>query len=195
MHRYRGAIVYPTANGEDYERSMFGAYVLVGSMRTGQLEVALEQQFYHMPIENLQDHKLLTQLEYIALCQSRKKFGPDAGIRWFGKIAEWRVLKRGEITERPARPGTEDEIYVIFRIERWEKREKPIELGGRGIETCLFTTKYMFDRAREIAELSLETEEQLAEWQEKRRRGKVKVELDHEKVDLASRVMGIGVEE
>lgn len=37
----------------------------------------------------------------------------------------------------------------------------------------------------ELAELRLETEEDIREWREKRRRGKVKVKLDHEQyVDL-----------
>lgn len=39
--------------------------------------------------------------------------------------------------------------------------------------------------ALEIAELRLETEEELREWREKRRKGRVKVKLDHEQyVDL-----------
>ena len=52
----------------------------------------------------------------------------------------------------------------------------------------------MLERAREIAELRLETEEQLKEWREKRRLGKVKVELDHEYVDRAGKVLGVKVE-
>lgn len=36
----------------------------------------------------------------------------------------------------------------------------------------------------EIAELKLETEEDLMTWREQRRLGRVKVELDHNQVDL-----------
>lgn len=68
----------------------------------------------------------------------------------------------------------------------------PIIPGGRGIYTLLYTSKYVFDRALEIAELKLETEEDLREWREKRRLGPVKIELDHEQVDLASGVLGVG---
>ncbi|GIP30271.1 hypothetical protein J23TS9_54010 [Paenibacillus sp. J23TS9] len=49
----------------------------------------------------------------------------------------------------------------------------------------------IFDRATEIAELKLETEDDLQKWRETRRVGAVKVELDHEQVDLAKRVLGI----
>ncbi|MBP2117206.1 restriction endonuclease-like protein [Cohnella lubricantis] len=270
MHRYRDAIVYQESETSEYERSMFGAYVLfpyadeerfkehrfyrsiglinigafpflpgttglleqfldelildsperayerstrprgtkpyyrnkfsgknvlVGSMRTGQLNSILEQHYYHMPLRNLPDQKLLTQLEFIALCQSRRQFQEDGGIRYYGRISNWEVRKRGDIKERPARPGTELDLYVYFTIEKWEVKESVIALGGSWIETCLATSKYMFDRAIELPELRLDTEEQLREWREKRRRGKVKVKLDHVHVDRAERVMGIDVED
>ncbi|MNC36081.1 hypothetical protein D3C75_845870 [compost metagenome] len=61
----------------------------------------------------------------------------------------------------------------------------PIALGGQGIYTVLYTSKYILDRAVELAELRLETEEALREWREKRRKGRVQVKLDHEEyVDL-----------
>ncbi|MEC0238369.1 hypothetical protein P4H66_00595 [Paenibacillus dokdonensis] len=78
-----------------------------------------------------------------------------------------------------------------FTVGQWMKRDKPIVSGGRGIYTALYTSKYIFDRASEIAELKLETEEDLHKWREERRAGAVKVELDHEQVDLAKRVLGI----
>ncbi|MGE7274478.1 DUF2357 domain-containing protein [Brevibacillus panacihumi] len=263
MHRYRDAIVYLDGTSQEYERSMYGAYVLfpypdeelfrqhqfyksvelinigafpflpgttslfeqfldelildspekayerstrprgtdryyqnklgtknvlVGSLRTGQLELALEHKFYHVPLKNLKDHKVLTQIEYIALCQSRKQYRDYSGIHWYGSIVDWRVVRRKEITERNPRPGTEEELYVRFEVNKWIKREKPIRLGGQGIYTLLLTTKYMFDRADEISELRLDDEDQLKLWREKRRRGKVKVVLDHEYIDLAKKV-------
>ncbi|MNO69542.1 hypothetical protein D3C76_603980 [compost metagenome] len=186
----------PRGTKEYYYNKFAGKNVLVGSLREpSQLEMALKHQFYHMPLKNIADHKLLTQIEYIAMCQSRKKFhGPgNTGIHWFGRILDWKVVRRREITERPARPGTEEELYVKFTIERWERRDQPIALGGQGIYTCLYTSKYMFDRASEIAELKLENEEDLREWREARRLGKVKVQLDHTDVDLAEKVVGIRV--
>lgn len=269
MHRYRDAIVYAEGQGQEYERSMFGAYVLfpyhdeekfrehrfyksielvnvgafpflpnstdlmeafldeiirdspekayerstrprgtknyyqdklagknmlVGSLREpSQLEQALKLNFYHMPLENVTDHKILTQIEYIALYQSRGKFAStgETGIHWYGRVVDWEVLRRKEITERPARRGSEEKLYVKFIIDQWIKRDKPIVSGGRGIYTALYTSKYMFDRALEIAELKLETEEDLIKWREQRRIGMVKVELDHDQVDLAKRVLGI----
>ncbi|GIP39841.1 hypothetical protein J31TS4_31210 [Paenibacillus sp. J31TS4] len=269
MHRYRDAIVYMDEQDRDYERSMFGAYVLfpyqneeqyenhrfyksielvnvgafpflpnatrlletfldelildspekayerstqprgtkdyyrnkwsgknvlVGSLRgASQLEAILEHGFYHMPLANITDHRLLTQLEYVALYQSRTKFSSTGqpGIHWYGRISEWKVLRRKEIEELPPKAGTEEKLYVKFSINQWERRKAPIVPGGRGIYTALYTSKYMFDRAREIAELKLETEEDLMKWREQRRVGRVQVELDHEQVDLARHVLGV----
>lgn len=185
----------PRGTKNYYENKLIGNNVLVGSLReVQQLDDALQLKFYHVPLENISDHKLLTQLEYVALYQSLKKFESrgEIGIHWYGKIVDWRVVRRKEITERPARPGTEEKLYVKFTVGEWEKRDRPIVPGGRGIYTLLYTSKYVFDRAIEIAELKLETEEDLREWREQRRLGPVKVELDHEQVDLASRVLNVG---
>ncbi|MEK4509153.1 restriction endonuclease-like protein [Paenibacillus sp. FSL K6-2524] len=272
MHRYRDAIVYSSNSSAEYERSMFGAYVLfpypdeerfkehhfyksikklnigalpflpnstrlvedfldeliqdspekayerstkpkgtkeyfvnklsgknvlVGSLReVSQMHTALEHKFYHLPLENVTDIKVLTQLTYIAMCQSRKKFETTGktGIHYVGKIIDWKVVRRREIKERPVRPGTEERLYVKFTIENWEELEQPIALGGQRIYTVLYTSKYIFDRAQEIAELKLESEEELRQWREKRRLGKVKVTLNHSYVDLADKVLDVEVE-
>lgn len=266
MHRYRDAIVYEDGEEQEYERSMFGAYVLfpyhdeklfkehrfyksielvnvgafpflpnstdlieafldeiiqdspekayerstrprgtkayyqdklagknvlVGSLREpSQLEQALKLNFYHMPLENISDHNILTQIEYIALYQSKGKFTitGETGIHWYGRVIDWKVLHRREITERPARSGSEEKLYVKFTLDKWIKREVPIVSGGRGIYRVLYTSKYVFDRAAEIAELKLDTEEDLRKWREQRRVGSVEIELDHDQVDLAQQV-------
>lgn len=178
----------PRGTKEYYANQLAGKNVLVGSVRgPEQVEVALEHYFYHMPLKNLSDVKILTQLEYVAMCQSRKKFTDPAktGIHWVGKVADWKVLRRKEIKEVPCRRGTEEDLYVRFTVEEWKSLAAPITLGGQGIYTVLYTSKYILDRALEIAELRLETEEALREWREKRRKGRVQVRLDHEQyVDL-----------
>ena len=115
--------------------------MLVGSLReVAQLEVTLQQGFYHIPLENISGNKILTQIEYIALYQSKGKFAKagETGINWDGRVLDWKVLRRKEITERPARKGTEEKLYVKFTVEKWMKRDKPIVSGGRGIYTAAF---------------------------------------------------------
>ncbi|SEP01119.1 restriction endonuclease-like protein [Paenibacillus sp. OV219] len=182
----------PSGTKTYYKNQLNGRNMLVGSLRNvDQLDNALKYGFYHVPLENLTDHTILSQLEYIAMYQSVKKFeseGRGAGIHWFGKIKHWQVLRRKEITEIPTRAATEDKLYVKFMVESWEQREKPIIPGGHGVYSLLFTSKYIFDRAIEISELRLESEEDIRFWREQRRQGHVKVELNHEQVDLASDV-------
>ncbi|WP_187355491.1 hypothetical protein ['Paenibacillus yunnanensis' Narsing Rao et al. 2020] len=178
----------PRGTKEYYANQLAGKNVLVGSVRgPGQVEVALQRSFYHLPLKNVSDVKLLTQIEYVAMCQSRKKFIDPArtGIHWVGKVADWKIVRRKEIKEVPCRPGTEEELYVRFTVEAWQRLAAPIALGGQGIYKVLYTSKYILDRALEIAELRLETEDALREWREKRRRDRVQVKLDHaEYVDL-----------
>lgn len=178
----------PRGTQEYYENKLSGKNVLLGSLsKKEQLPVALNHRFYHTPLRNIRDHKVLTQLEYVGLYQSITLFGNnrEAGVSYYGKISDWRVIPRKEIREIPSSRGKDDELYVVFTIEEWLKRPEPIIPGGHGIYRILYTTKYMFDRAREIAELRLESEEELRIWREKRRKGKVKIQLDQEHADLA----------
>ncbi|MFD0589733.1 DUF2357 domain-containing protein [Paenibacillus sp. GCM10027627] len=190
--------IRPRGTKEYYRNKLSGKNVLVGSLReVSQLEDALKYKYYHVPLENIADQSLLTQIEYVAMYQSRNLFlaRGEVGVNWYGKVVNWKVLRRKEILERPARRGAEEKLYVKFTVQEWLKRESAIIPGGRGIYSLLYTSKYIFDRALEIAELMLDSDEDLAIWREKRRRGVVKVELNHEQVDLASKVTGIHLRE
>lgn len=179
-----------------YQDKLSGKNVLVGSLGSReQLHVCLHHRFYYIPLKNLvREQHLLTNIVYVALYQSRRSFGAEsAGIHWVGKVSNWFVVKRKEIREVPVRRHNDEELYVRFIIESWEEKKPPIEPGGHGVYSHLFTSKYILDRAREIAEMKLETEEELREWREKRRMGRVKVEIDHEDVDLANQVLKVDV--
>lgn len=188
----------PRGTNEYYFNQFAGKNVLVGSVRgPEQVQVALQHCFYHVPLKNLSDIKLLTQIEYVAMCQSRKKFNDhtQTGIHLVGQVADWKVLRRKEIKEIPCRPSTEEELYVRFTVEEWRRLKSPVALGGQGIYTVLYTSKYILDRALEIAELRLESEEDLREWREKRRKGRVQVKLDHDQyVDLGRVVEVVNIE-
>lgn len=189
--------VRPKGSKEYYDNKYSGKNVLVGCMsREEQLDIALQNKFYHTPLENITHHKLLTQLEYVALYQSKKFFGKSneiVGVKYYGKIKDWRIVKRGEITVIPSKHNPPDKLYVVFEIEEWDTREQIIHPGGHGVRSIAFTSKYIFDRAMEIAELKLENEEELLLWREARRRGPVEVKLDHVDLDYAEKVMSVGV--
>ncbi len=188
----------PRGTKEYYHNKLSGKNVVIGAFsQKEQLDKALEHRMYHTPLKNISDHRIFTQLEFVALYQSQRFFGQDgeAGIQYYGGIKEWKVVPRREIWQIPSGRGASDELYVLFTVESWNRRRLPIIPGGYGIYRLLFTTKYMFDRAEEVAELRLDNEEELREWREKRRIGNVKVKLDREYADLANRVVGIEGEE
>ncbi|AFH65619.2 hypothetical protein B2K_33810 [Paenibacillus mucilaginosus K02] len=191
--------VRPKGSKEYYDNKYSGKNVLVGTMsREEQLEIALRNKFYHTPLENITDHKLLTQLEYVALYQSKKFFGKTneiVGVKYYGKIKDWKIVKRAEITVISSKHNPPDKLYVVFEIEEWETRKEIILPGGHGVRSIAFTSKYIFDRAQEIAELKLENEEELLLWREARRRGHVEVKLDHEHLDYAKKVMSVSLKE
>lgn len=58
--------------------------------------------------------------------------------------------------------------------------------GGYGVNNVLLTSKYIFDRATEVAELG--TEDQLRDWWEKRRQRKNRVKWDDYYLDQATRL-------
>lgn len=178
----------PRGTKEYYTNKLSGKNMLVGALsKVEQLEAALKHRFYHTPLNNITDHRVLTQLEYVALYQSQNLFGRIgvSGIRYYGKVTEWKVVPRRAISHVPSSRGAPEELYVVFAVGAWQKREMPIVPGGHGIYRILYTSKYIFDRAQVVAELRLDTDEQLSQWREHRRRGPVKVKLDQEYVDLA----------
>ncbi|GGJ33059.1 DUF2357 domain-containing protein [Paenibacillus hunanensis] len=171
--------------------------MLIGSVRgREQVELALKHRFYHVPLRNLNDVQVVTQLNYVAMYQSKRSFGAQGqeGIRYYGRITGWQIMRRGDIDELLPDERKQDQLYVKLNVEDWQERTPAIMPGGQGIYTLLLTSKYMFDRADELAELRLETEEQLTQWREKRRQGRVKVTLDQHYADLAEKVLDITVE-
>lgn len=190
--------IQPRGTQDYYADKLSGKNVLVGSLGTpDQLKVCLNHKFYYIPLKRLlKQQKTLSQLEFVALYQSKTYFGEkECGIRYWGRISSWSVVLRKEITELPVRRNNPDELYARFEIEEWKTLEKPILPGGRSVYDFLLASMYIFQRAQEIAELKLETEEELKDWREKRRLGRVKVELNNQHVDLATKVLDVKVEE
>lgn len=186
----------PRGTESYYKDKLSGKDVLVGALKDkAQLAVCLERKFYHIPLKRLfSEQTVLTQMKYVAIYQSRTLFGEkESGVSWIGQIERWEVVPRGQIKERPARRGRESELYVRFTIKEWTRLTHVVKPGGNFVYSHLFTTKYILDRAEELAELRLATDEELGDWREKRRLGKVKVELDHEYVDKAGKVLGVRV--
>ncbi|MBB3068475.1 hypothetical protein FHS14_001451 [Paenibacillus baekrokdamisoli] len=69
----------------------------------------MEKSLHSDEIQKLPSVNMNPLRNQMAFYQSVKKFeslGRESGIHWFGRIKDWKVIRRREITELPARPGT-----------------------------------------------------------------------------------------
>lgn len=166
--------------------------VLVGNLSSNkQLEENLKYKFYHIPYKEIKPS--LKFIKYVAIAQTKAKgFGDDAGINYYGKVASFEVLKRSEIKEIPK---DSLELYVKFKIERWEKLDKKIELAGYRVLRRFYTNLYLLKNANVISELLIKSEEDYRLFLELNRlvnrKDMINVETDKNVVDDDTTVVGI----
>ncbi len=130
--------------------------VLVGPLRNkAQLKVALDHGFYHMPYKNV--GKKGISFKYIAIYQSVRDFGKDAGISYYGEIKQWEIVKRREITEIPR---NSDELYVKFIVEEWKVLPNPIKPKEYGVRSHIYTNKHLLLNAEYLPELCIKSPEE-----------------------------------
>ncbi|MFT5875859.1 MAG: hypothetical protein ACI8WT_004857, partial [Clostridium sp.] len=139
--------------------------VLVGSLRNKeQLEINLKGKFYHTKCSNinLAEHNI----KFVALAQSKKQFVGEAGITYYGKIVDIRVVKRNRINEIPS---DSEEDYYVFKIEEWKKLHIKIEVKGYQVIRVIYTTEYLLHNASIVTELCIKSKEEYRLWQELKR--------------------------
>lgn len=139
--------------------------VLVGSLRNSeQLDINLSGNFYHAPCKNINLAK--HSIRYIAIAQSEKRFGRDAGITYFGEVKAVKKMKRRDIKEIPK---DSDEEYYVFEVEKWQKLANKIEISGFRLTKILYTTEFLLKNASVLSELCIKSLEEYRLWQELKR--------------------------
>ena len=129
--------------------------VLVGVVRnTYQFEVLLREKFYHIPISQVNECQF--PVKYIAIYQSKRFFGKNAGIRYFGEVESCSTLKRCDIKEIPK---DSEEKYLYFKIKRWQMLDKAIEAKDMEL-TAFSTTPYLLQKSYDSSELVLRNREE-----------------------------------
>lgn len=139
--------------------------VLVGSLRNKeQLEINLKGKFYHTKCSNinLAEHNI----KFVALAQSKKQFADAAGITYYGKIVDIKVVKRNMIKEIPS--GSEEDYY-IFKIEEWKQLHRKIQVKGYQVLRVMYTTEFLLNNASIVTELCIKSKEEYRLWQELKR--------------------------
>jgi len=81
--------------------------------------------------------RISINIRYIALYQSKKEFGERAGITYFGKIEDLKVVQRREISEIPR---DDSKLYVLFQIQSWQQLPRTIIPERYGVRSHFYTT-------------------------------------------------------
>ena len=127
--------------------------VLVGPLRSKeQLERCLEYKLYHTPYKRTMDDY---RPKYVALYEGQSlKTMPKGGIRYIGKVKHIRQVQRKELLSIfPTQRDNLEELYLVYEIEEWIKREKPILPGGQGVRRPNYTNHVLLKYAKTIPEL------------------------------------------
>lgn len=163
---------------EDYLKDEYfkNREVLVGALKSKeQLEIALENNFYHIPKSKINLDK--NNIKYVAIAQSKKRFNEEeAGITWYGKVKAIEPVKRSNIKEIPK---DSDEIYYRFEIEKWIKLPRKIEVVGYQVRNFLYTSLYLLTHAETVSEICIKTKDEFRLWKEIKRYDK-DIKVDRE---------------
>ena len=125
--------------------------VLIGTVKSKrQFEINFSEKFYHIPEAVVP--KNMMPVEYIALYLPSGTFGDEDGcIRYYGKVSETKIVKRGEITSLPSK--NPEMSYYKFEIEEWKKLEFPIIRECGGIYAKAFTSFEKLLSAKKLSDI------------------------------------------
>ena len=129
--------------------------VLVGVLRNKyQLKVMLKERFYHIPVEAAGG--CVFPVRYIAVYQSKKLFGKQSGIRYYGKVESCNTVERCKIREIP-KSGKEK--YFYFKVKNWVLLDKTV--SAKDMEEVAFsTTPYLLVSSNTSSELRIRSKEE-----------------------------------
>ncbi len=123
---------------------------LIGVLRNvNQLSVCLSNNFYHIPAKYISEYNL--PVKWVGIYQSKSLFGREAGIRYIGKVKDYKCVHRRLITEIPK---DSNEYYYRFNVEKWTKLDNVIEGKEVGF-IRIFTNYQMLLASLEVPQLML----------------------------------------
>ena len=133
--------------------------VLVGSFRKmEQFKINHRDGYYYVPAKNFDTDKL--PIRYVALYQSAKLFGANAGIRYYGEVLTTTRVKRKQIPV-PMSGNNGDESYYVFRVREWKTLNTPIAVKEEGVSEPKYTNMFLLTHCTHSYELfNVRSEEQ-----------------------------------
>lgn len=131
--------------------------VLIGTFRSRQqFETCFDKNFYYIPVKQVTDDRL--PIHYVALYQTKNKFGEDAGIRYYGEVLRTSIVRRKNIKEVPLTHANGEEPYYRFAVRKWEKLDSTIKPKEHGFP-CDYTNLFLLQHSEFVPELLIESEE------------------------------------
>ncbi len=138
--------------------------VLVGALRNkAQLETCLNHKFYHIPVSKITDTDL--PIHYVAIYQSIKIFGREAGIRYYGEVTRTSIVKRCDIKQIPK---NSDDEYYLFEVKAWKELNVPLT-AKEVREFPFFTNMFLLQHCPDVPDLHISSEEEYRLYTELRR--------------------------
>jgi hypothetical protein len=184
----------PAGTDEFRPQPEFKIDLLVGSLGSRkQLAYLLDKNLYYLP---LQQSVLNYNLEYIAIFQSKAKFGEQSGVRYFGKIKNKKVVNRKEINF-PSSRSSGNQDYLLFEVERWQQLGKKIKVEGYGVSgSHIYSNLMLLKKADTLPELSIRSLKEWRLWLElKRVKQDIKLKLKNNNLDQINQIEGFKVGE
>lgn len=141
--------------------------ILVGTFRSRQqFDICFNKNFYYIPVKQVPDNRL--PIHYVALYQTKNKFGNDAGIHYYGEVLRTTMVRRKNIKEVPLTHANAEEFYYRFVVRRWDMLERVIEPKEHGFP-CDYTNMFLLQHSEYIPELLIESEEKYRFYEELKR--------------------------
>jgi hypothetical protein len=184
----------PAAADEFRPEPEFKVDLLLGSLRSKkQLKYLLDNKLYYLP---LQQSVLNYNLEYIAIFQSKAKFGRESGVRYYGKIKNKKIIKREEI-DFPSNSKNSDQDYLLFEVESWQQLGKKIKAEGYGVSgSHIYSNLMLLKKADTLPELSIRSLKEWRLWLElKRLKENIKLKFKNNNLDQNKEIEGFKIGE
>jgi len=149
--------------------------VLRGDHQRAHLDWIREHRRYYMPRHRTQRRQYAAK--WVAIYSPACLRDPGA-VAHLAPVQAVHVVPRGEIrTPWEPRPGTEDELHVLYELGAVRELDNPVENPGREntgqrFSTHRWTSRLGLERARDISELTLETEPEWRLYEDLRASGK-----------------------
>lgn len=124
--------------------------VLVGSLSSvEQWDLCHSGRYYYAPVSSINDYH---QVDYIAVYQSKRLFGDDAGILYYGEVTKTEVVSRKDINNLSGHTHPNAKCYR-YTVKGWKKLKSKIEFEKDWVYRPRYTNVFLLNNVKSTFEL------------------------------------------